>query len=50
MAVMQSKDNKMSNFIAVYMKKNFPQALRDSLKELKECRSLSFLKTCLQAA
>ena len=37
MTLMQSKDNKMYNFYVVYTN-NSPQALNESLKELKERR------------
>ena len=41
---MQSKDNKMSNFL-LYIRTIFSQALKESLKELKESKlSLSTLK------
>ena len=43
MTLMQSKDNKMSNFCCIY-EQFFHQALKESLKELKESRSLSSLK------
>ena len=42
-SLMQSKDNKMSNFLW-YVRTIFPQALKESLKELKESRSLSSFK------
>ena len=46
---MQTKDNKMSNFCCIY--EQFPpQALKENLNELKECRSLSSYKTGLKAA
>ena len=39
MTLMQSKDNKMSNLCCIYEQFPPPQALKDSLKALKECRS-----------
>ena len=43
MTLMQSKDNKVSNFCCIYEQFS-PQALKESLRELKESRSLSFFK------
>ena len=43
MTLMQSKDNKMSN-VLLYIQTIFPQELKESLKELKESRSLSSFK------
>ena len=43
MTLMQSKDNKMYNFL-LYIRTIFTQALKGSLKELQECRSLSSIK------
>ena len=45
---MQSKHNKMFNFWLY--NEHFSQALKDSLKEPKECISLSSFKTHLKAA
>ena len=46
---MQPKDNQMS-YILLYLWKIFPQALKESLKELKECKSLSSFMAGLKAA
>ena len=48
MTLMQSKDNKMCDFCWIY-EQFFPKALKESLKELKESRSLSSFKTGLKA-
>ena len=49
MTLMQSKDNKMSNFL-LHTQTIYPQSLKESLKELKESTSLSSFKTGLKAA
>ena len=50
-SLMQSKNNKMSIFCFCFIYEQFsPQALKDSLKELKESSSLSSFKTHLKAA
>ena len=43
MTLMQPKDTKMSNCL-LYIETIFPQALKESLKEIKESRSLSSFK------
>ena len=43
MTLMQSKDIKCPIFRCIY-EKFFPEALQESFKELKECRSLGSFK------